>query len=350
MRDRQATAIPEAPAAPEGRKLSDRGLKQQAMRAIRKPEAGALAGTLVVFAFFAVATAGNGFLSSNGTATWLNLAAELAIVAIPVGLLMIGGEFDLSVASVIGMGALTVSVGSGYYEMPLLVSIALALGLAVIVGMINGLVTVRTRVPSMIVTLATLLALGGAILFITRTLTATTNVSVNASGWVHTLFAGSWHQFNASIVWCVVIALFASWILARTVFGNWVLATGGDEAAAAQAGVPTDKVKVTLFVASALGASLLGIIQALVYSTAQVGQGQSYIFLSIVAAVIGGVLLQGGYGSALGIVSGAITYGIVSTGIFYTGWNSDLADVFIGLLVLAAVLANNFLRQLAMRG
>jgi simple sugar transport system permease protein len=134
------------------------------------------------------------------------------------------------------------------------------------------------------------------------------------------------------------------------VFGNWILATGGDKAAARNAGVPTDRVKILLFVATSLGAALLGIIQALEYNGGQVGQGQSFIFDAIIAAVIGGVLLQGGYGSAIGIVLGAATYGIVNVGIFYTGWESDLAQAIVGLLVLIAVVANNYLRQLAAKG
>ena len=318
-------------------------------RLMHRPTVGAFIGTAFVFTFFAIFASGNGFVTASGTANWVNQAAELGIVAVPVGLLMIGGEFDLSIASVIGLSSLTVSVGTGKYGLPLVGSIGIALILALGVGLINGLVTVKTRLPSFIVTLATYLALDGATLYFTRLLTTTTNVGLTTSGWLHALFAGSLHQFNASVIWCAMIVLVAGYVLSRRAFGNWVFATGGDVDAAREAGVPTNRVKVVLFVACALGAALLGVIQALEYSGASVGQGESYIFNAIVAAVVGGVLLQGGYGSAVGILLGAVTFGIVSTGIYYTGWDSDLTEVFLGLLVLAAVLANNFLRRVAER-
>lgn len=321
--------------------------RRRVSRALRRPAAGAFAGTLIVYVFFAIAAGGHGFVSLNGTAGWLDQAAELGIVALPVGLLMIAGEFDLSIASVIGVGSLAISIGTGHYGLPLVVSMLIALAIAVAVGLINGIVTVRTGLPSFIVTLATYLALAGGSLTATRLITNTTTVSVTTTGFWHTIFAGSVHQFNASILWCGAVALLAGWVLSRTVFGNWLLATGGEKAAARNAGVPTDRVKITLFVCTAVGATLLGVIQALEYNGGQVGQGQNFIFDAIIAAVIGGVLLQGGYGSAIGVVLGAATYAIVNVGIFYTGWDADLAQVIIGLLVLLAVVTNNYLRQLA---
>lgn len=328
---------------------SSRPVRQALLRLARRPAAGAFCGTLVTFAFFAIAAAGHQFLTLNGTATWLDQAAELGIVAIPVGMLMIAGEFDLSIASVISMGALIPAIATGQHGWPLLASAGLAIAIAAIIGLLNGLITVRTRVPSFIVTMASYFAIGGATLALTTSLTTTTNVALSTSGWLHSLFAGNVHQFNASIVWWALIALAAGYTLSRTVLGNWILATGGDKAAAREAGVPTDRVKVTLFVTSAVSAALLGVIQAVEYNGGQVGQGDNFIFDAIVAAVIGGVLLQGGYGSATGIAFGAMTYAIANAGIYYTGWNANLADVFIGALVLVAVLANHSLRKLATR-
>jgi simple sugar transport system permease protein len=325
------------------------GLSGRALRLMRRPASGALLGTLIVYTFFAITAWSNGFATLNGTASWMDQAAELAIVAIPVGVLMIAGEFDLSIASMVSAGSLTVSIGSGYYSLPLIVSILLALFLAVCVGLINGLVTVRTGLPSFIVTLATYLGLGGIMLTVTRGLTTSTTVSLSPHGWLDTALAGSAHQFNISILWAAAFALWAGWILSRSVFGNWILATGGDKAVARQAGVPTARVKVTLFVATAMGAAWLGIIQAFEYDGGQLGQGQNFIFDAIVAAVVGGILLQGGYGSAIGVVLGAMTYSIVNVGIYYTGWDADLAQVIIAALLLAAVLANNYFRALAAR-
>jgi simple sugar transport system permease protein len=345
-----STASPSTLAAQEAQgPPAGRSLRQLFLSILRRPVTGAALGTAVVYTFFAIAAAGNDFVTSNGTASWLNQAAELAIVAVPVGMLIMAGEFDLSIASVVEMSALTVSIGSGYYHLSPVASIAIALALACLVGLLNGIVVVRTRVPSFIVTLATFFAVGGAALTITRRLTTTTSESYTPTGLMHDVFAGNYHQFNVSILWMTGVVLVGWYVLTKTVFGNWLLATGGDKAVALEAGVPTNRVKVTLFVTSALGAALVGIIQAVEYGGASIGQGANFIFDAIVASVIGGVLLQGGYGSAVGIAFGAATYGIVNAGIFYTGWNPDLAAVFIGVLVLAAVLANNFLRNLATR-
>lgn len=320
------------------------------LRLLRKPTTGAFLGTVVIYIFFAIFAGGNGFLGLGGTATWADTAAELGIVALPIGLLMIGGEFDLSVGSVIGLGTITASICTTHYHWPLLLAVLFALFLAAIVGLINGIVTVKTGLPSFIVTLATYLAVDGGTLYTTQLLNNNTTVSLQSSGWLHSALAGSVHQFNVSILWWIGMTIVAAHILTRTVFGNWIAATGGDKEAARGAGVPTDRVKVTLFVVSAVCAALLGVIQAMEYNGGAVGQGQSYIFYSIIAAVVGGVLLQGGYGSALGVLFGAATYGIVSTGIYYTGWDSNLAEVILGLLLLVAVLSNNFFRRLATRG
>lgn len=313
-----------------------------------RPLAGAAVGAVAVYIVFAFSAYSHGFVNLNGTAAWLDTAAELGIVAVPVGLLMIAGEFDLSIASVIAASALTVSIGSGHYGLPLLVSIGMALAGATAIGLLNGIVTVRTGVPSFIVTLASYFGLGGASLALTSLLTGSATVSLNTSGWLHALFAASPHQFNVSILWCAAVVLSGAYVLSRTVFGNWLQATGGDKLAAREAGVPTAKVKITLFVASSLGAALLGIIQAVEYSGANVGQGTNFIFETIVAVVVGGVFMQGGYGSVFGILFGAMTYSIVSVGVYYTGWNSNLTQLFIGVLILGAVLANNSLRQMAM--
>jgi simple sugar transport system permease protein len=301
----------------------------------------------VVFVFFAIFGGANGFISLNGTASWADSAAELGIVAVPVGVLMIAGEFDLSIAATIGMSSLIIGLGTGHFGWPLIVSIAVAVFIGILVGLINGFVTVRTGLPSFIVTLATYMAISGASLYATRVITSTTTVSVVATGFLHSLFAGSVHQFNISILWCVLIVLGAAFLLNRSVFGNWTLATGGDKATARSAGVPTDRVKILLFVATSLGATLLGVIQALEYNGGQVGQGNNFIFEAIVASVVGGVLLQGGYGSAIGVLFGSMTYAIVDVGIYYTGWDSDLAQVILGGLVLLAVLTNSGLRRFA---
>ena len=327
---------------------SSGGTRARLLRTLRRPESGALLGVIAVYAFFAVTAGSNGFLSAGGTASWLNAAAELGVLAVPVAMLTISGEFDLSVGSVTGASSMVVAIGSGTYTAPLWVSILLALAVGAAVGLVNGIVTIRTGLHSFIVTLASMLAVAGAALGLSRVISGTTSVSVSPWGSAKTVFAGSWNGFSVSILWWALVTAVAAWVLIKTTFGNWVFATGGDADSARSAGVPTSRVKITLFVTTSVAAALVGVLQTVQFNGGDVTRGQAFVFNGIVAAVIGGVLLTGGYGSALGVFLGTMTYGIVSLGIFYTGWSTDWVQLFLGVLLAAAVLANNYFRKLAL--
>jgi simple sugar transport system permease protein len=315
---------------------------------LRRPESGALIGTLAVFIFFAL-FGGQQFLSSGGSASWLNVAAELGIVAIPVGLLMIAGELDLSVGSVIATSSMTVAIVSGTYGAPIIVGIAAALAVGLLAGFINGFLVTRTKVPSFVVTLATNFGLAGATLGFSRVITGTTSVGVQPEEWAKNLFgsllAG---QFEVAIFWWIAVIVFVGWLLHYSRYGNWILAVGGDPISARATGIPVEKTKIGLFMGSGFGAALVGVIQTILYNGAQVANGQAFVFNSIIAVVVGGVLLTGGYGSVLGVTLGTLTFAIVSQGIYYTGWNSDWASLILGILLLAAVLMNNTFRKMAL--
>ncbi|WP_202869673.1 ABC transporter permease [Kribbella caucasensis] len=314
----------------------------------RRPETGALIGTLSVFVFFAIFGGGQ-FLSAGGAASWLNVAAELGIIAIPVGLLMIAGELDLSVGSVLASSSMTVAIISGHWGAPVIVGIVAALALGLVVGFLNGLLVTRTNVPSFIVTLATLFGLSGLTLGLSRVVTGTTSVALKpgspAKEVLGTLVGG---KFEVAIFWWIAVVLAVGWLLHISPYGNWVFAVGGDKESARATGIPVQGVKIGLFMGSAFGAALVGVIQSILYNSAQVANGQSFVFNSIIAVVIGGVLLTGGYGSVVGIVLGTLTFAIVSQGIYYTGWNSDWAALILGVLILAAVLMNNTFRRMAL--
>jgi simple sugar transport system permease protein len=314
----------------------------------RRPEAGALIGTLGVFVFFAV-FGGSRFLASGGTASWLNVAAELGIIALPVGLLMIAGELDLSVGSVLAASSMTLAIVSGHWGAPMLLGILLALGVGVATGLVNGILVTRTNVPSFIVTLATLFGVAGLTLGLSRVITGTTSVAVTPDEFSKSIFGtliGG--KFEVAIFWWVGVAAVVAWILQMTRYGNWILAVGGDKESARAYGIPTSDLKIALYVASGLGAALVGVIQTILYNGAQVANGQAFVFNSIIAVVVGGVLLTGGYGSVIGVILGTLTFAIVNQGIYYTGWNSDWASFILGVLILAAVLMNDTFRRLAL--
>lgn len=315
---------------------------------LRRPEAGGVISALLAFLFFAILAGNSGFLTNLGTAYWLDTASELGIVAIPVGMLMIGGEFDLSVGAVVGATSMIVAICGGYYELPGWVGFAISIVVGAAVGFLNGFIVVRTRLPSFIVTLSTMLMVTGGILGISIGLTGSSSISAIPSDFLGTLLAFKWHEYHVSILHWIIVAGLATYVMEKTPFGNWVYSTGGNAQTARLAGVPVERVKIVLFVLSSLGAVLLGTIETYNFQNGSVTLGAQYVFTGIAACVIGGILLTGGYGSLLGSAFGAITYGIVSLGVFFLGWNADLTELFIGLLLLLAVMANNRLRTMAM--
>lgn len=309
-----------------------------------------LVATLGLYAFFAVVAGGRGFLTADGTAGWVDSAAEIGVIAIPVAILLIAGEFDLSIGSMVGASSMLTAICTTQYGWSPWFAVLAALALGAVVGLLNGVITLRTGVGSFIVTLAMMFALAGLTLGLSRAVTGTTTISIETDGLAHTLFAGQIGPFSATLGWWLVLGGVATWVLSATIFGNWIYATGGDLDAAMTNGVPVERVKVTLFMCSSMGASLLGVLQAVQFNNADVSRGSGFIFSAIAAAVIGGVLLTGGYGSPVGISLGAATYGIVSMGVYYTGWNTDWVQAFLGGLVLLAVFANNYFRKLALAG
>jgi simple sugar transport system permease protein len=315
---------------------------------VRRPEFGAFTATVLVYLFFAFSTRGAGFVTLDGTAGWLNTAAELGIIAIPIGVLMIAGEFDLSVGAVVGASSIIVAIGSTIFGVNIWIMILASLVMGACVGVANGLLTVRTGLPSFIVTLAASFSVGGLSLGTARLLTNTTTVSVRAPPIAHWVFAAGWGEANISILWWFAVTLVAGIVLSRTAFGNWIYATGGNPVAARGAGVPTNFVKIALFVATGVAAALVGVIQAIEYNSGNATAGLGYVFQAPIVAVVGGVLLGGGYGSAFGVFLGTVIYGVINVGIFYTGWSTDWVQLFLGLLLLFAVLANSYFRRFAM--
>jgi len=319
-----------------------------------RPELAAIAGAILVFVFFAIVAGDSGFLTSGGAASYLQVAAQLGIVAVPVSMLMIAGEFDLSVGSMVGAAGMIIAIFTSQYGWPLWAAVLLAFAVALLVGLFNGYVVIKTGLPSFIVTLGMLFALRGLTIGFARLLTGRTQLGLpEESGLgsvMTTFFAGSIGGFSVSIIWWVVLAVLGSWVLQRTVFGNWTFGAGGDANAARNVGVPVSRVKITLFMCTALGAALLATIQVLDAGSADVLRGELLELQAIAAAVIGGVLLTGGYGSVIGALFGALIFGMVQQGIFFTGVSTDWFQVFVGAMLLVAVLFNNIIRKRAAEG
>jgi simple sugar transport system permease protein len=318
---------------------------------LTRPELAAVGGAILVFLFFAITASDSGFLSQTGTASYLEVAAQVGIVGVPVALLMIAGEFDLSVGSMVAAAGMIIAITVEEYLWPLWAGILAAFAVAALIGLFNGYVVVKTGLPSFIVTLGMLFALSGATIGFSRLLTDRTQISMTApealDGLLHDVFAGSVSVYAASILWWIGLAVIGTYVLQKTVFGNWIFGAGGDANAARNVGVPVARTKIILFVCTATSAALLATIQVLDAGSADVLRGTLLELQAIAAAVIGGVLLTGGYGSVIGALFGALIFGMVQQGIFFTGVDTDWFKLFVGAMILVAVLFNSLIRKRA---
>ena len=324
-------------------------------RLLNRPELGSAGGVIVVWIFFAIVAGNQGFLTLKGSATYLEVSAELGILAIAVTLLMIGGEFDLSIGSIIGASGMITTILSVEFGWSIWIAMFVALLVSLIIGFVNGYMVVKTGLPSFIITLGTLFIIRGATIGITRVITGRTQIGhlddAAGFGLAKTLFASDitigGANFPISIVWWMAIAALATWVLLRTQVGNWIFGAGGAAVAARMVGVPVNKLKIGLFMTTAATAWLIATIQAVSFTGSDVLRGEQREFFVIIAVVIGGTLLTGGYGSAVGAVLGALIFGIVKQGIVFAGVDADWFQVFLGAMLVVAVLINNYIRKRA---
>ncbi|CAN5233251.1 ABC transporter permease [soil metagenome] len=319
-------------------------------RALSRPEFGSLVGAIAVLTFFSWRA--DTFLTARGLANVLDPSATLGIMAVAVGLLMIGGEFDLSAGVMVGATATMFALLTADAGLNIWLAMAISLAFAVLIGLFNGFMVLKTRLPSFIVTLGTLFMILGANVGLTRLITDTVIVSgvsnVPGFDFPFKIFAANpVGQFRITVVWWIVMTALATWVLLRTSFGNWIFGVGGDAQAARSVGVPVAFTKLMLFVYVSVSAWLVGMMNTFRLASASVSTGIGQEFEFIIAAVIGGCLLTGGYGSAIGAAIGALIFGMVRQGIVLSGWDSDWFFLFLGVMLLIAALINQIVRKKA---
>lgn len=314
---------------------------------LRRPAAASVLSLIGIVTFYVI-FGGVNIVQLAAAASWLNLAANLGIVAIPVGLLMIAGQIDISIGAMIPAGSITTAILSGHYGLPIEVGMLAALGLGVLVGLINGLLTVKTTVPSLIITLGTLIGMQGIVLSSAMLLVGKASVPLKAPDWAKFAFGqllGGSHQII--ILWWIALTAVFAFVLHMTRFGNWIFALGGDKVSARNAGIPTTGLTIALFILSATAASFVGMCQAILFNSSQVSGGMGYIFNAISSVVVGGVLLTGGFGSVMGIFVGTLTFAIVIQGIYFTHIDRNWSNLIIGITLLAAMAMNESFRKIA---
>jgi simple sugar transport system permease protein len=342
-----------APAPPPAKPEDERITQITTMaRLLRRPEIGAAIAAVVIAIFFW--TQNSLFLKLDGISNWTDVASTIGIPAVLVALLMIGGEFDLSAGVMTGSAGLMMGILGTELHWNIWVAIVATLAAATAIGFLNGYMVMTTKLPSFIVTLATFFILQGVNLGVTKAITSEVSVSgidkVAGYNSAYKIFGGSFwspHDFRVTVIWWIVITIIATWVLARTRVGNWIFGVGGDANAARNVGVPVTHVKVGLFMATSFFCALTGIMIALRLASTQAGQGVGDEFQFIIAAVVGGCVLTGGFGSAIGASLGATIIGMAFIGIQFAGWNTDWRFLFLGVILLAAVLVNNYIRKRA---
>ncbi len=319
----------------------------------KRPEMGALIAALAVFLFFSLTT--SAFFSAGGATTWLEQSSTIGIMAVAVALLMIGGEFDLSAGVMTGFSALTVGVMSTYWGWNIWLALVASLALCLGIGAINGLLVMRTGLPSFIVTLGTFFVLQGVDLALVKQIIGQVSIQgfagldgQRSASWLFTSYVSIGDLVLwSSIWWWVAITAVATWVLLRTTVGSWIFAVGGQVTSARQVGVPVFKTKIGLFMTTAGCGWLVGMLTLFRYSTAQSSNGVGLELIFIICAVVGGCVMTGGYGSAIGAAFGALIYGMVNQGIPYEGWDSNWLYAFLGVMLLLAVLLNNWVKTRA---
>ncbi|MFU0503170.1 ABC transporter permease [Pseudaminobacter sp. NGMCC 1.201702] len=355
-------------------RLKEAGLLTKLMR---RPELGAFMGVVIVTVFF-VAVANPVMFELAGIMNFMAPAAQLGILAIGAALLMVGGEFDLSVGSMVAFTGLIFAACVVTLGISLPLAILLTLAFAAAMGFANGQIVIHTGLPSFIVTLAFLFILRGLSLvglkWATGGATQLRGVREAATdspleSFFYEIFAGdafeglfTWLAANdwiakfpngqpkvtgvpIEILWFVAVSGLAAFLLTRTRYGNWIFASGGDANAARNSGVPVRRVKTSLFMLTAVCAAIVAVLTVLDSGSTDARRGFQKEFEAIIAAVIGGCLLTGGYGSAIGAALGAVIFGMVLIGLTYTTIDQDWYLVFLGAMLLMAVFFNNIIRK-----
>ncbi len=318
-----------------------------------RPEVGALiAAIAVAVLFFAVAPA---FRHLANVGTILYGSSAIGIMAVAVALLMIGGEFDLSAGVAVTTSGLAAAHIAWYFSLNVWVGVFLALVVSLAIGAFNGWLLYKTGLPSFLVTLGTFFVLQGVNLAVTRIVTGgvSSNSLNDMSGFnsAKAVFATNLTigpvTINITVIYWAVLTILGTWLLLRTKYGNWIFASGGDSSAARAVGVPVTATKIALFMFVGFCAWLLGMHMLFNYNNVQSGQGVGNEFIYIIAAVIGGCILTGGYGSVVGATVGALIFGMTQLGITYAGWDPDWFKTFLGVMLILATLVNLYVKKKA---
>ena len=388
------------------RSESDR-LQQESwfQRIVRRPEIGAFIVMLIIIVALAMASNGKAF-NALGLKNNIAIISQLGIIATGAALLMIAGEFDLSIGPMIAFAGMSIAIMMkwglpfGLGEATPFLAFLITLIMTLAFGWLIGTIVVRSGLSSFIVTLAFWFFLRGLTEVCFRLINQNTNVSglpdfkkeswfaEQMGGEVFGWFFDAWHWvgtkvsagleftgdmtrsekldlinylsflninrkmeqwvtgFDARLLWFIIIAGAAWYVLARTQIGSWIYATGDNKESARANGVPVNRVKIGLFMFSAFCATIFATCQVFDTNSSDAAKGMFKELEAIAIAVVGGILMTGGFGTIIGVVFGAVTFGLVANAVFFIPWiDGAWFRVFVGTVLLAAVFANERIRK-----
>ena len=374
-------------------------------RTVRRPEIGAFIVMMIIIVALAMASDGKSF-NALGLKNNVAIIAQLGIIATGAALLMIAGEFDLSIGPMIAFAGMSIAVmlkwglPFGLGEATPLLAFLITLVMTLAFGWLIGTIVVKSGLSSFIVTLAFWFFLRGLTEVCFRLINQNTNVSglpdfkkeswfaEQMGGEVFSWFFDAWYWigtkasagleftsdmtksekidfinylsflninrkmeqwvtgFDARLLWFIIIAGAAWYVLARTQLGSWIYATGDNKESARANGVPVNRVKVGLFMFSAFCATIFASCQVFDTNSSDAAKGMFKELEAIAIAVVGGILMTGGFGTIIGVVFGAITFGLVANAVFFIPWiDGAWFRVFVGTVLLLAVFANERIRK-----
>lgn len=364
-----------APKRSEADRLQKGGLVD---RLKQRPEVGAFVVMVAVIVAIGIASGGNAF-NPLGLKNNLSIIAQFGIIATGACLLMIAGDFDLSIGSMIGFAGMSMAMmlkwglpfglGEATPAAAFFLTLAMTLGM----GWFIGFIVVRSKLSSFIVTLAFLFFLRGLTEVCFRLINRSTQISglpdFKETSRFADLFGGevfSWFYdvwfwlggninragnqwvdgFDSRVMWWIIVSLVAYYVLSRSQVGNWIYATGDNRESARANGVPVNKVRISLFMFTAFCATLFAACQVFETNTADAAKGNLKELEAIAIAVVGGTLMTGGFGSVLGVVFGAVTFGLVANAVFFIpAIDGAYYRVFVGVVLLTAVFLNESVRK-----
>jgi ribose transport system permease protein len=286
-----------------------------------------------VFVLFAITLADRGFLTSFNLLNVLYQSVPIAVMAVAMVFVLSAGEIDLSVGSVVALSALV--CGVVLRDAPLVVGLLAGLGTGVAVGLVNGLLVTKARMPSFLVTLAALELVGG----LARSITNLEAVAIENTAFTSVFGSGKVLGVSIQILWLLVIVAAGYVIYRHRVFGAHVRATGDNRQAAATSGIRTDRVRIKVMVLAGAAAAFAGLLQAGRLEGAQYTLGENDLLTVIAAVIIGGTSLFGGRGSVVGAAIGALLLSMLDNGLILYGFDVSEQKIALGIVIVLAVAA-----------